>query len=98
LQVISRMLVAAVTGDWSTLEADFAMAIELSDAGWKLTLTPKGGLFAKIASRMEITGKSAVERIVLFELSGDTTTTALAGHHFDAPLSADDEKRLVANE
>ena len=98
MQVISRLFVAAVTGEWSTLEADFTMAAEQSPSGWKLTLTPKGGLFAKIASRLEITGKIAVDKIVLFELTGDTTTTTLAGHQFDLPLSVDEEKSLVANE
>ena len=95
MQVISRLFVASLTGDWAKLDADFDLTGEVKADSWKLVLTPKGGLFSKIAKRLEITGNSAVDRVELFERSGDTTTTTFAGHVFNAPLTPDEETRLV---
>ncbi len=95
MQVISRLFVASLTGDWAKLDADFDITGDVKADGWKLVLTPKGGLFSKIAKRLEITGNTAVDRVDLFELSGDTTTTSFAGHAFNAPLTPDEETRLV---
>ncbi len=96
MQVISRLFVASLTGDWSTLDADFAITGEVKPDSWKMVLTPKGGLFSKVAKRLEITGNTAIDKVDLFELSGDMTTTTFAGQVFNAPLTPDEETRLVA--
>lgn len=96
MQVISRLFLASLTGDWAALDADFAMTGELEAGGlWKLHLKPKGGLFAKIAKTLELSGGKAITQVVLNELSGDTTTTTFDDHVFDAPLTADEEARFV---
>ena len=95
MQVISRLFLASLTGDWAALDADFAMTGEVEPGGWKLHLKPKGGLFAKMAKTLELSGDKAIRQVVLNELSGDTTTTIFEGHVFDVPLTADEEARFV---
>lgn len=95
MQVISRLFLASLTGDWASLDADFVMTGEVETGGWKLHLKPKGGLFAKIAKTIELSGGKAINHVVLNELSGDTTTTTFDALVFDVPLTADEEARFV---
>lgn len=96
MQVISRLFVASLTGDWAPLEADFEMNAHQTPSSWTLRLTPKGGLFAKFARSLEVTGDTSVHSVELAELSGDSSTTQFATPLFDVPLTADEEARLGA--
>lgn len=96
MQIISRLFVAALTGDWAALDKDFEFRGTLEPHAWVLVLTPKGGLFAKFARKLEISGNTSVEKVVLFELTGDTSSTVFENQRLNEPLTPDEEARLDA--
>lgn len=68
-----RMFLSIIKLDEDELEKEFDIRISALEKGWNIELKPKNVLFKQIFSHILIFGDKFVERIELFEVSGDKT-------------------------
>jgi len=82
--------VYVLSGDQAALAGIYVLRFErVASGGWRLLLTPKQAELARVVKQIEVFGKGAsVERMVLDEAQGDSTTMEFfevdLGQRFDA--------------
>lgn len=68
-----KLFLSIVKLDKEELEKEFSLEIAGLKEGWRIELKPKNILLKNIFSHITISGDKFVEKIELFEISGDTT-------------------------
>ncbi len=93
LSVVSRVFFALFSLDFDALSHDFEMRGAREARGWRLELTPRSDALRKVFRKAALTGDAAVQRVVLEEGSGDSSTIDLSAVEFDARGLTPDERR-----
>lgn len=73
--VIGKILAAMFTNDWQTLKDFFSITVkpDTNAHQWHLELIPSQATLASAMERIELTGDRQLQRITLYEHSGDRT-------------------------
>lgn len=70
----SRYLFAMFKGDWAVLSNDFILDFSGdSKSNWQVSLVPKSEQVKKLFTKITINGTTSINKISLFELSGNYT-------------------------
>ncbi len=93
LQQVNRVLLALLQGDLATLAEQFNVAGEDSPKRWQLLLTPRGQV-AELIGRIELSGDTQVESVVIHERNGDASRIAFSGLRTAQALSPEDSARF----
>lgn len=93
LTVVSRVFFALFSLDFTALSHDFEMRGARAATGWRLELTPRSEALRKVFRQAALTGDTAVQRVVLEEGSGDSSTIDLSAVEFDPKGPTPDERR-----
>ncbi|MES2947862.1 MAG: outer membrane lipoprotein carrier protein LolA [Pseudomonadota bacterium] len=95
VRVINGLMFSLLNGDVAALAEQFKIEGVAEAKSWSLTLVPKQAAFAKILTRIELSGDVYVRRIVMDEANGDRTVIQF---HKQTPepakLSADEAARF----
>lgn len=95
VRVINGLMFSMINGDIAALAEQFKIAGSAEAKSWSLTLVPKQAAFAKILTRIELSGDVYVRRIAMDEANGDRTVIQF---HKQTPepakLSADEVARF----
>ena len=95
VRVINGVMFSLLNGDVAALAEQFKIEGVAEAKSWSLTLVPKQAAFAKIMTRIELSGDVYVRRIAMDEANGDRTVIQF---HKQAPepakLSADEAARF----
>lgn len=71
--MVAEIFTAALSGDWSALEAFFHTKTSVTPQGWHVEMTPRDKAAARIADAIHFDGEQFVKQITLYEPSGDQT-------------------------
>jgi outer membrane lipoprotein-sorting protein len=75
----SRLLFALLAGEAAGVLQMFEVEGDVSEASWRITLTPKKNVASQLPFvRLTATGAADVQQTVLVERSGDSTTVTLS--------------------
>ncbi len=95
VRVINGLMFSLLNGDVAALAEQFKIEGVAEAKSWSLTLVPKQAAFAKILTRIELSGDVYVRRIAMDEANGDRTVIQF---HKQTPepakLSADEAARF----
>ena len=87
---LSGSFMSVLGGDEAALKAHYAVQLSGTAARWSLTLTPKGAQLARLITKIELRGGGAeITTVVVYETSGDVTTTRFADVKIPHGLSPD---------
>lgn len=73
VRIINGLMFSLLNGDVAALGEQFKIAGTTETKSWSLTLVPKQAGFAKILTRIELSGDVYVRRIAMDEANGDRT-------------------------
>jgi hypothetical protein len=95
VRVINSLMFSLLNGDVAALGEQFALSGTVDAKSWSLVLIPKHAAFAKILTRVELSGDVYVQRIVMGEANGDKTSISFHGQRPDpAKLSPEEARRF----
>ncbi len=97
VRVINGLMFSLLNGDMAALDPQFKIEGEAGAGSkpWSLRLTPRQPAFAKLMTRIELSGDQYVRAITLVEANGDQTTIRFRGQNAEPPtLSADEAARF----
>ena len=95
VRVINGLMFSLLNGDVAALAEQFKIAGTADNKSWSLTLVPNQAAFAKILTRIELSGDLYVRKMAMDEANGDRTVIQF---HKQTPepakLSADEAARF----
>jgi hypothetical protein len=95
VRVINGLMFSLLNGDVAALAEQFTIAGVAEAKSWSLTLVPRQPAFAKILTRIELSGDVYVRRIAMEEANGDRTVIQFHKQTPDpAKLSTDEAARF----
>lgn len=95
VRVINGLMFSLLNGDVAALGEQFELSGTVDAKSWSLVLIPKQAAFAKILTRVELSGDVYVRRIVMDEANGDQTAISFHGQRPDpAKLSPQENQRF----
>ncbi len=74
VRVINSLMFSLLNGDVAALGEQFTVSGSVQAKSWSLVLVPKQAAFAKILTRVALSGDQYVRNIVIDEANGDKTT------------------------
>lgn len=75
VKIFSDILFSVLMAEWSQLSAYFELSGErVGEAGWQVVMTPLSSAVGQMVSRVELSGESLLQQVILFETNGDRTT------------------------
>ena len=90
----SELVSTALSGDHRLILDYFDLQFQdLGEASWKIYLVPKKSILKKMLRSIQLKGKGHIEKVVIFEASGNRTDLDFFGIQTDAGLLSDEEKR-----
>ena len=96
MRSVNAIMFALMSGDAQALSAQFTVKVDaLPDNGWRMHLTPRSPMLAKVFSALELSGDRYVREVQITEANQDVTRihfTALG--ETPAQLSADEDRRF----
>jgi outer membrane lipoprotein-sorting protein len=96
MRSVNAIMFALMSGDAQALSAQFTVKVEaLPDNGWRMQLTPRSAMLAKVFSALELSGDRYVREVQITEANQDVTRihfTALS--ETPAQLSADEGRKF----
>ncbi len=73
VRVINGLMFSLLNGDVAALAEQFKITGTAENKSWSLTLVPKQAAFARILTRIELSGDLYVRKIAMDEANGDRT-------------------------
>ena len=74
IAVLSKIFFSVMTADWQRLSDYFSLSGSFIEQGWTAELIPVDESFKTMINKVELSGDSLLEKVVLHEKSGDLTT------------------------
>jgi len=71
--ILAELLLDLFSGDWHSLQEHFTINIRGALSAWEMTLTPRSKAMASQISSVSLAGSGYIERLVMQEVSGDST-------------------------
>lgn len=79
LGALSNAIRGVVFGDLNDISSDFKLTLEGGPESWRLRLTPATRELSDLLKQLEFQGTGAwIDKIIVIEAQGDTTTTVLS--------------------
>lgn len=79
LGALSNAIRGVVFGDLNDISSDFTLKLEGGPESWRLRLTPATPELSDLLKQLEFQGTGArIDKIIVIEAKGDTTTTVLS--------------------
>ncbi len=96
MRSVNAIMFALMSGDAQALSAQFVVKVEaLPDNGWRMQLTPRSAMLAKVFSALSLSGDRYVREVQITEANQDVTRIHFAGlSETPAQLSADEGRRF----
>ena len=96
MRSVNAIMFALMSGDAQALSAQFVVKVEaLPDNGWRMQLTPRSAMLAKVFSALSLSGDRYVREVQITEANQDITRIHFAGlSETPAQLSADEGRRF----
>lgn len=95
VRVINGLMFSLLNGDVTALGEQFTLSGNIDGKSWSLVLIPKQAGFAKIMTRIELSGDTYVRHMVMDEANGDKTVISFHGQRPDpAKLSPEEAQRF----
>ena len=87
---VGRVFRALLSANLDALADTFTVAQDGTPEAWRFVLTPKAGPVSQFMRRIRLTGSRYVDRIVIEETNGDTTTIVFRSFTEHNALTADE--------
>jgi len=96
MRSVNAIMFALMSGDAQALSAQFVVKVEaLPDNGWRMQLTPRSAMLAKVFSALSLSGDRYVREVQITEANQDVTRIHFAAlSETPAQLSADEGRRF----
>ena len=96
MRSVNAIMFALMSGDAQALSAQFVVKVEaLPDNGWRMQLTPRSPMLAKVFSALSLSGDRYVREVQITEANQDVTHIRFAAmSETPAQLSADEGRRF----
>lgn len=96
MRSVNAIMFALMSGDAQALSAQFTVKVDaLPDNGWRMHLTPRSPMLAKVFSALELSGDRYVREVQITEANQDVTRIHFAAlSETPAELSADEDRRF----
>lgn len=96
MRSVNAIMFALMSGDAQALSAQFEVKVEaLPDNGWRMQLTPRSAMLAKVFSALELSGDRYVREVQITEANQDVTRIHFATlSETPAQLSADEGRKF----
>lgn len=95
VRVINGLMFSLLNGDIAALAEQFTLDGSVEGKSWTMSLLPKQAAFAKVLTRIELSGDLYVRRIAMHEANGDRTVIQFHKQTAEpAKLSADEAARF----
>lgn len=96
MRSVNAIMFALMSGDAQALSAQFAVKVEaLPDNGWRMQLTPRSPMLAKVFSALSLSGDRYVREVQITEANQDVTRIHFSAmSETPAQLSADEGRRF----
>ncbi|MGH8039948.1 MAG: outer membrane lipoprotein carrier protein LolA [Stenotrophomonas sp.] len=96
MRSVNAIMFALMSGDAQALSAQFVVKVEvLPDNGWRMQLTPRSPMLAKVFSALELSGDRYVREVQITEANQDVTRIHFAAlSESPAQLSADEGRKF----
>jgi outer membrane lipoprotein-sorting protein len=96
MRSVNAIMFALMSGDAQALSAQFVVKVEaLPDNGWRMQLTPRSPMLAKVFSALSLSGDRYVREVQITEANQDVTHIHFAAlSETPAQLSADEDRRF----
>jgi len=96
MRSVNAIMFALMSGDAQALSAQFVVKVEaLPDNGWRMQLTPRSAMLAKVFSTLSLSGDRYVREVQITEANQDVTRIHFAAlSETPAQLSADEGRRF----
>lgn len=95
VRVINGLMFSLLNGDIAALAEQFDLDGNVQTKSWSMTLLPKQAAFAKVLTRIELSGDLYVRRIAMHEANGDRTVIQFHKQTSEpARLSAEEAARF----
>jgi len=72
--VLSEILFSVLTANWNNLSKYFELSGDVDNGSWRVELLPTEVTIAVAISKVELSGETLLQKIVLYEKQGDVTT------------------------
>jgi len=79
--VLSEILFSVLTANWGNLSKYFEMSGDIDRGSWVVELLPIDVTIAATINKIELSGKALLQKIVLYEKQGDSTTIVFSDQH-----------------
>jgi outer membrane lipoprotein-sorting protein len=96
MRSVNAIMFALMSGDAHALSAQFTVKVEaLPGNGWRMQLTPRSAMLAKVFRALELSGDRYVREVQITEANQDVTRIHFAAlRESPAQLSADEGRRF----
>ena len=96
MRSVNAIMFALMSGDAQALSAQFTVKVDaLPDNGWRMHLTPRSPMLAKVFSALELSGDRYVREVQITEANQDVNRIHFAAlSETPAQLSADEGRRF----
>jgi len=96
MRSVNAIMFALMSGDAQALSAQFAVKVEaLPENGWRMQLTPRSPMLAKVFSALSLSGDRYVREVQITEANQDVTRIHFSAmSETPAQLSADEGRRF----
>lgn len=71
---ITQVVRAVLSMNWDLLEQHFSIQVRKPAPNWQLSLAPKSAILSASISNIELYGRDSLEKVIIEEVSKDTTT------------------------
>jgi len=72
--VLSEILFSVLTANWNNLSKYFELSGDVDNGSWRVELLPTDVTIAAAISKIELSGETLLQKIILYEKQGDSTT------------------------
>ena len=72
--VLSEILFSVLTANWNNLSKYFELSGNVDNGSWRVELLPIDVTIAAAINKIELSGETLLQKIVLYEKQGDSTT------------------------
>ena len=79
--VLSEILFSVLTANWKNLSKYFELSGDIDNESWVVELLPIDVTIAAAINKIELSGKALLQKIVLYEKQGDSTTIEFSDQH-----------------